>query len=66
MLLHNFLIVFRSLKRDKTSFFINLIGLATGLACVLLIYLWVYDELKTDKFHEKDEFLIPGAYKSPE
>jgi len=40
------------------SFFINLIGLSTGLACALLIYLWVYDELNVDKFHEKDRQLF--------
>lgn len=58
MLRHNFLIIFRNLKRDKSSFFINLIGLSTGLACTLLIYLWVNDELHVDKFHEKDKQLF--------
>lgn len=57
MFKHNFLIVFRNLKRNKSSFFINLIGLSSGLACALLIYLWVNDELKTDKFNENDELL---------
>jgi putative ABC transport system permease protein len=33
---------------------INLIGLSTGLACALLIYLWVNDELHVDKFHAND------------
>ncbi|WP_422082906.1 ABC transporter permease [Ulvibacterium sp.] len=33
---------------------INIIGLSTGLACVLLIGLWVFDELRVDKFHKKD------------
>jgi predicted permease len=37
---------------------INLIGLATGLACTLLIYLWVRDEWRMDKFHEKDSRLF--------
>lgn len=57
MLRHNFLLTFRTFKRYKTSFFINLIGLSTGLACALLIYLWVSDELSVDKFHEKDDRL---------
>jgi putative ABC transport system permease protein len=57
MFKHNFLIIFRNLKRNKSSFFINLIGLSSGLACALLIYLWVNDELKTDKFNENDELL---------
>ncbi len=57
MLKHNLLIIFRNFKRNKSSFFINLIGLSSGLACALLIYLWVNDELSVDKFHEKDSQL---------
>ncbi len=57
MFKHNFLIIFRNLKRNKGSFFINLIGLSSGLACALLIYLWVNDELKTDKFNINDDLL---------
>lgn len=52
MLKHNLLISFRSFKRFKSTFLINLIGLASGLACTLLIYLWVADELSMDRFHE--------------
>ncbi len=47
----------RNIKRDKTFFSINLIGLTTGLVCVFLIYFWVNDELRVDKFHEKDSQL---------
>lgn len=57
MFKHNLLIIFRNLKRNKGSFFINLIGLSTGLSCALLIYLWVNDELKMDKFNNNDELL---------
>lgn len=53
----NFLLTYRNFKRYKSSFLINLIGLSTGLASVLLIYLWVHDELSTDKFHENDKRL---------
>ena len=48
---------FRSVKRSKISFIINLIGLSSGLTCTLLIYLWVRDEMSVDKFHEKDDHL---------
>jgi putative ABC transport system permease protein len=58
MILHNFLISFRNIKRNKSTFFINLIGLSSGLACALLIYLWVNDELNFDKFHKKDSQLF--------
>ena len=54
MLRHNFLLAYRSFRRYKSSFFINLIGLSTGLTCALLIYLWVNDELSVDKFHENE------------
>lgn len=58
MFQHNLLLIYRNFKRFKSTFFINLIGLSTGLACTLLIYLWVNDELNTDKFHEKDSQLF--------
>lgn len=58
MFRHNLLIIYRNFKRFKSTFFINIIGLSTGLACTLLIYLWVKDELKFDKFHEKDAQLF--------
>lgn len=54
MLKHNLLISIRSFRKFKTTFFINLLGLASGLASALLIFLWVTDELNTDKFNEKD------------
>ncbi len=57
MLKHYILISIRSLKRHKGSFFINLIGLSTGMACALIIYLWVNDEMRFDKFHQKDSQL---------
>ncbi len=54
MFRHNFIISFRNFKRNTSSFFINLIGLSTALACALLIFLWVNDELHVDNFHEKE------------
>lgn len=58
MFRHNLLITYRTFLRYKSSFFINLIGLSSGLASTLLIYLWVMDELSMDKFHEKDSQLF--------
>ncbi len=68
MLKHNILVIFRNFKRYKGTFFINLIGLSTGLACALLIYLWVSDELHVDKFNEKDSRLyqVMANFKSSE
>jgi len=53
-----FKITWRNLWKNKTFSFINLLGLAVGMACVLLIYLWVNDELSIDKFHKNDSRLF--------
>jgi putative ABC transport system permease protein len=58
MIRHAVRLAIRNFERHKSSFFINLTGLSTGLACALLIFLWVHDELQVDKFHEKDERLF--------
>ncbi len=57
MIKYNFLLIYRSFKRNKGSFFINLIGLSSGLACALLIFLWVNNELSVDRFFKKDQQL---------
>lgn len=54
---HHLLISYRSFLRNRRSFLINLVGLSSGLACVLLIYLWVADEWGYDRFHENDQQL---------
>jgi ABC-type antimicrobial peptide transport system permease subunit len=54
MMKNYFKIAFRSLLKNKSTFAINMVGLSTGLACVILIFLWVKDELNVDKFHEND------------
>ncbi len=58
MLKHIFHLIFRNFLRFKSVFFINLIGLSTGIACALLIYLWVSDEWNTDRFHANDGRLV--------
>jgi ABC-type antimicrobial peptide transport system permease subunit len=51
---------FRNTTRHKGYSFINLAGLAVGMACTLLILIWVKDELSYDRFHEngKDIYRI--------
>ncbi len=41
----------RNLKNSKGFSFINITGLAFGMACCLFIMLWVIDELSFDRFH---------------
>jgi putative ABC transport system permease protein len=66
MFRHNMLIAYRNIIRHKGSFFINLTGLSTGLACTFLIYLWVTDELKFDRFHKNDNQLYQVIERSTE
>jgi putative ABC transport system permease protein len=57
MFRHNFIISLRNFSRYKTSFIINLTGLSTGLACAVLIFLWVRDEYAVDSFHRHSDRL---------
>ena len=45
-------IAFRNLRRYKGHFLINMAGLAIGIACCLLIVLFIRDEYRFDRFHE--------------
>src|ERR1044071_2711438 len=42
---------FRNLRRNKVYSFINIVGLSLGLACGMLIMLYVKDEVSYDRFH---------------
>ncbi|MDP4284461.1 MAG: ABC transporter permease [Bacteroidota bacterium] len=44
-------IAWRNLVRNKAFSAINILGLALGMACSLLIFLWVNDERSVDSFH---------------
>ena len=50
-------IAFRSLRKNKGFSAINIAGLALGMACSLLILLWVRDERSVDAFHAKGDRL---------
>lgn len=57
-MLSNYLrIGWRNLRRYKMYSSINIGGLAIGLAVGILILVWVQDELRYDKFHEKGDSL---------
>jgi len=45
-------IAFRNLSRQKFFSTINIVGLAIGLACSILLSLWIYDEYSYDRFHQ--------------
>ena len=59
----NYLIItLRNIKRNKGFSFINITGLAVGMAACLLILLWVRHELSFNKFHDKADsiYLVVG------
>jgi len=68
IMLKNYLkIGLRNLVRNKGYSLINISGLAIGMVCVVLICLWVADELSFDRHHEKaDRIYRIGPQFGPE
>lgn len=54
MIRNYFKTALRNMRRNGLFTGLNIVGLATGLACSILIFLWVEDELSYDRF-------TPGA-----
>jgi len=50
-----FKVAFRSMFRNKGFTLINIFGLAIGMACTLLIFLFVKDEQSYDRFHRDSD-----------
>ncbi|HEY1054659.1 MAG TPA: ABC transporter permease, partial [Emticicia sp.] len=50
-------IAWRNLWKNKTFSLLNIMGLALGMACSLLIMLWLQDETQKDKFHKNGKQL---------
>ena len=57
MIKNYLLVALRNIFRQKGFSIINISGLSIGLACTLLILLWVQDELSFDKFHPNASML---------
>lgn len=52
-MLKNYLnIALRNLRKNKIYSFINIFGLAIGIACFIVIGLYVYNELSYDRYHK--------------
>jgi ABC-type antimicrobial peptide transport system permease subunit len=70
-------VAWRNLVKNKAHTFINMAGLSVGLACSLLILLWVQNELDMDAFHKNGKNLyqvyerqyfdnkVTGQYNTP-
>ncbi len=55
-MLKNYLtIAWRNLTRNRNYAIVNILGLAIGLACFMLIMLYVQDELSYGNFHPDGE-----------
>lgn len=56
----------RIIRRHKLFSFINIGGLTAGLACCILISIWVREERSTDRFHQKIDriFLVRSLFRS--
>lgn len=52
MVRNYFKIAWRSLKAEKSFSVIKIGGLAIGMACAILILLWLQNEISFDKFHK--------------
>ena len=50
-------IILRGIKKYKGYSFINIAGLAVGLACFILISLWINFEISYDRFHKNSDDL---------
>ena len=63
-MLKNYLkLTWRNLVKQKLFSVINASGLVVGIACCLLIFLYVQDELSYDRYHENaDRIFRIGAH----
>lgn len=55
MIKNHIKIAFRSLLKSKGTSIINVLGLSIGMACCMIIFLFVQNELSYDRFHQKSD-----------
>ena len=55
MLKNYFFIALRNILKHRIYSLINIVGLAVGITCTILILLYVTDELSYDRFHTKSD-----------
>jgi len=64
MFKNNFKIAIRNILKHKGFSFINITGLAIGIACSILMFLFVRFELSYDTFHEKSDRIYRFAVRA--
>ena len=62
MLNNYFLLAFRNIRRSKGYSAVNIFGLSVGLACCILILLYVYSELQFDRFNKNADRIYRVLY----
>ena len=64
VMLKNYLkVALRTMQRNKLFSVINIIGLAIGLTCMVLLVLWIQDEVNYDRFHKDiDRIYLTAAH----
>jgi len=50
-------VALRNLRKNKAFSFLNVSGLAIGMASAILILLWVQNEMSFDQFHKNRDFI---------
>jgi putative ABC transport system permease protein len=55
-------IALRNVQQQKAYSIINIFGLAIGLACCILMFLYVNDELSFDSFHKNGDRIVRIGY----
>ncbi len=64
MIMRNLQTTLRNIKTNKLFTVINISGLAIGMACAILIFLWVDFELSHDDFHLNKNEIYKVSYKN--
>ena len=64
MIIRNLQTTLRNIKTNKLFTVINISGLAIGMACAILIFLWVDFELSHDDFHLNKNEIYKVSYKN--
>jgi len=57
-----FKVAYRNLLKKKAYSFINISGLGLGIACCILIFMYVTDELSYDNYHDKGNRIYRVAH----
>lgn len=64
MIMRNLQTALRDMKKNKLFTVINISGLAVGMACAMLIFLWINFELSHDDFNIKKNNIYKVSYKN--